>query len=186
MQAIDALLTRHSARQLTEPAPDEAALALLLASAARAPDHGRLRPWRFVVLTGAGRERLGALLAGHLERIRPGATREALERERAKALRAPLILVVAAVVDEGSKVPALEQVLCAGAAAQNVMLAAHALGFGAMWKTGGAAHDAQVKSAFGLAPKDALVGFLYIGTEPPATVGAPAPDSWQDRVAYWR
>jgi len=165
MQAIDLLLTRRSARALTDPPPDEAALELILASAVRAPDHGRLRPWRFLVIRGAARARFGALLAEHLQRTQPQAGEEALQRERAKALRAPLIIALAAHCNAAVKIPVVEQLLSAGAAAQAMMLAAYALGFNAMWKTGGAAYDEAVKSALGFAPADAIVGFLYIGTE---------------------
>ena len=185
MQAIDALLTRRSAKTLTDPAPDEGALALLLECASRAPDHGRLRPWRFIVIRGAARERLGGLMAEQLRRKLPDASAETLQRERQKALRAPLIITVAAVCNAGAKVPAIEQILAAGAAAQNLMLAATALGFGVMWKTGDAAYDDAVKVALGLAPGDSIVGFLYLGTTPPVAVPSPTRTQWQDRVTYW-
>ena len=164
MQAIDALLTRRSARTLTEPAPDDAALDLILSSATRAPDHGRLRPWRFVVIRGSARTRFGELLAQHLQRAQPQASLEALERERLKALRAPLIVAVAAHCNSAVKIPVIEQMLSAGAAAHAMMLAAAALGFEAMWKTGGAAYDAAVVAQLGLTSADAVVGFLYFGT----------------------
>lgn len=181
MQAIDLLLTRRSARALTEPGPDAAALALILASAARAPDHGRLRPWRFLLVRGEARRRFGALLAAHLLREHPGTNEETLERERAKGLRAPLIVVVAAHLDAGVKIPAVEQLLACAAAAEAMMLAAVALGFGAMWKTGSAAYDGQVRAALGFTATDAIVGFLYLGTE--VAPAAPAPPSeWRDLV----
>ncbi|HLY52436.1 MAG TPA: nitroreductase [Steroidobacteraceae bacterium] len=183
MQAIDALVTRRSAVTLTEPAPDDGALQLIFASAVRAPDHGRLRPWRFVVVRGAARERFGELLAAHLARTQPAATAEALQRERAKALRAPLILVVAAHVNAAVKIPPIEQVLSAGAAAQNILLASVALGYNAMWKTGGAAYDEAVKRALGFEPGDAIVGFLYVGTEAGRT--PPPRGEWRDLVHEW-
>ena len=111
MQAIDALLTRRSARTLTEPAPDAGALELIFASAVRAPDHGRLRPWRFVVMRAAARARFGKLLAAHLGRAHPHSDQEALRRERLKALRAPLIVAVAARCNPAVKIPVIEQVL---------------------------------------------------------------------------
>ncbi|HEY6517295.1 MAG TPA: nitroreductase [Steroidobacteraceae bacterium] len=185
MQAIDALLERRSAKTLSDPAPDDGALELLLECAARAPDHGRLRPWRFIVIRGAARERLGELMADQLRRKVPDASAETLQRERQKALRAPLIIVVAAVCKAEAKVPAIEQVLAAGAAAQNIMLAAPALGFGAMWKTGDAAYDDTVKAALGLAAADAIVGFLYLGTAPADSVPPPVRTQWQDRVSFW-
>src|SRR2546421_5717405 len=111
MQAIDALLKRRSARELTEPAPDEGALELILSSAVRAPDHGRLRPWRFVVVRGNARERLGELFAAHAQRAQPQLGAQALQRERLKALRAPLIVVVAAHCNPAVKIPLIEQTL---------------------------------------------------------------------------
>jgi len=172
---------RRSARTLTEPGPDEGALELILASATRAPDHGRLRPWRFVVIRASARARFGELLAEHLRRTQPGATAEALERERLKAFRAPLIVAVAAHCSSTAKIPPIEQVLSAGAAAHAMMLAAFALGFGAMWKTGGAAYDAAVKEALGFTAADAIVGFLYFGSEP-AEHSNPPRAEWRELV----
>lgn len=181
MQAIDALLSRHSARALGEPAPDAGALELIFASAVRAPDHGRLRPWRFVLVTGTARAGLGELLAAHLARTQESASAETLERERQKAYRAPLVVAVAAHVNPAVKIPPVEQLLSAGAAAHAMMLAAAALGFGAMWKTGGAAYDPQVRAGLGLEADDAIVGFLYLGTEvQPAA--PPASREWRDLV----
>jgi nitroreductase len=184
MQVIEALLQRRSGRTLGEPAPDDATLQLILESATRAPDHGRLRPWRFLVIRSEARDRFGELLAQHLQRTRPDARPEALERERRKALRAPLVIVVAAAVQAQGKIPAIEQVLSAGAAMQNMLLACAALGFGAVWKTGGAAYDAQVKQDFGLQPEDAIVGFLYVGTEMEPSAPVSSPDR-QPQVRHW-
>jgi len=184
MQAIDALTTRYSAKTLLEPAPDAGALQLIFESAVRAPDHGRLRPWRFIVVRGAARERFGELLAQHLQRTQAAANEQALQRERAKALRAPLIIVVAARCTPDVKIPLIEQQLSAGAAAHAMMLAAFALGFNAMWKTGSAAYDATLKQALDLSAGDAIVGFIYLGTEA-ARSALPAARPWADRVSYW-
>ena len=185
MQAIDALLERRSAKTLTDPPPDQDALELLLECGARAPDHGRLRPWRFIVIRGPARERLGELMAEQLRRRQPQASAESLQRERQKPLRAPLIIAVAAACNAAARIPAIEQTLAAGAAAQNIMLAATALGFGAMWKTGDVAYDDSLKSALGLQAADAVVGLLYIGSVPDGGVPPPARGEWQDRVTYW-
>lgn len=184
MQAIDALVMRRSATALTEPAPDAGALELIFASAVRAPDHGRLRPWRFLVVRGEARARFGELLAGHLARTQPAATPESLQRERDKAFRAPMIIVVAAHVNEAvKKIPPIEQTLSAGVAAGNIMLAALALGYNTMWKTGGAAYDPEVRQSLGLGPSEVIVGFLYLGTE----AGKPsvARGEWRDLVREW-
>lgn len=184
MQAIEALLRRYSARTLTEPAPDDGALRLIFESGTRAPDHGRLRPWRFIVIRGEDRGRFGELLADHLRRSRDAVTDGDLERERQKAFRAPMIVVVAAVVSEEAKIPRIEQLLSAGAAAQNILLATYALGFNAAWKTGGGAYDGQVKSALGLEAKDAIVGFIYMGTDASGE-GTLARPQWREFVRHW-
>ncbi len=184
MQAIEALLRRYSARALQEPAPDDAALSLIFQSAIRAPDHGRLRPWRFIVVKGEDRMRFGELLADHLRRSKGSVTDDALERERRKALRAPLIVIVAAIVAAEGKIPAIEQTLSSAAAAQNMLHAAWALGFNGVWKTGGAAYDDQVKAALGLESKDAIVGFLYMGTDVDGPGALTRPD-WREFVRYW-
>jgi nitroreductase len=184
MQAIEALLRRHSARALKEPAPDDAALGLILESATRAPDHGRLRPWRFIVIQGENRTRFGELLAEHLRRTKASVSDEALERERQKAFRAPLMIAVAAIITPDGKIPEIEQVISAGAAAQNMLHAALALGFNGVWKTGGAAYDEQVKVALGLESKDAIVGFLYLGTDEDGPGSLPRPD-WRKFVQHW-
>ncbi len=185
MQTIETLLRRYSGRVLREPAPDEGALSLMIESAVRAPDHGRLRPWAFIVIEGEGRSRFGDLLAAHAQRTRPSAGAEALERERQKAFRAPMIIVVAARIQPQAKIPVIEQILSAGAAAQSILLAAFALGFNAVWKTGDAAYDEATKAALGLEPKDAIVGFLYVGTQESAAPAPPPRPSAQEFVRRW-
>jgi nitroreductase len=176
MDAIDALTHRVSASKLIDPAPDELELHSLLSAAARAPDHGKLRPWRFIVLRGNALKRLGNLMADAYLRRYPEATPQQLDKERGKPLRAPLIVVVAAKVNEASHIPVIEQVIAAGAAAENLMVGAFAMGFGCTWKTGDAAYDADIKAAFELAPTDAIVGFMYLGTNASPLSPAPAPD----------
>jgi len=164
MDVMTLLTTRQSPVKLAEPAPTAAQLDGLLRAAMRAPDHGRLRPWRFLTLKDGALERFGDLLAESLRRREPGASPEALQREREKALRAPMAIVVSATVQRGHKVPEVEQLLAAAAATQNLVLAAHAQGLGAMWRTGAAAYDPIVKQALGIAPEDAIVGIVYLGT----------------------
>jgi len=186
MEAIEALTTRVSGSKLVDPAPDKLELHTILSAAMRAPDHGRLRPWRFTVVKGAARQRLSDLMVKAYRRRYPDATPAQVEKEQSKAFRAPMILVVAAKVDPQSKIPAIEQILSAGAAAQNVMVAAFVLGYGCAWKTGDAAYDAEVKAAFGLEPTDAIVAFLYLGTNanPPPPPEPPDPSAhmveWPD------
>ena len=184
MDAIDLLLTRESALKLDGPAPSEADLDKMFESAVRAPDHGRLRPWRFIVIEGDKRNRLGDLMADAMRNRDPNVSEDMLDRERAKPLRAPTIIVAAAHVQKGHRIMECEQLAAAAAAAQNIMLAAHALGYGAMWKTGEPAYDPTVKTALGLNADDEIMGFLYVGTNTGTGSTAPRPAA-RDQVTVW-
>ncbi|QGM97733.1 nitroreductase family protein [Methylocystis parvus] len=164
MDALEAIETRTSVAALVEPGPTDAQWAGLLRAGARAPDHGRLRPWRFLIIRGDARRRLGDALAGALLTDQPDAAPETVERERRKPLRAPAILVVAAIPSPHAKAPEIEQILAAGAATQNILLAAHAMGLGAIWRTGAPAYDRRVIAALGLPPEAHIVAFVYLGT----------------------
>jgi nitroreductase len=180
MDAIQLLITRTSNGKLTEPAPDSETLRLAFEAAARAPDHQSLRPTRMFVVRGEARVRLGELMGASEQRRRPAATSDELERTRAKALRAPLILVVAAVVEPHPKVPAVEQVLAAGMAAHAVLYVLQARGFAAILRTGEFAYDAELKREFGLREQDAIVGFVYAGTakQPAPNSARPVPNEF--------
>jgi nitroreductase len=182
MDAIDALITRSSAKTYGENAPGKEHLATVLQAAVRAPDHGRLRPWRFMLIEGNQRRKFGDILAASALRRTPGLGESDLQRERDKAQRAPLIIVVACRIVSGTKVPVIEQILAAGAAAQNISLALHALGYVSAWKTGDAAYDPEVKKALGLAADDHLVGFIYTGGGLGATIAPGKPASVQDAM----
>lgn len=178
MDAIELLLSRSSNGKLQEPAPDAETLRIALAAAVRAPDHAALHPLRFRLVRGDARVKLGGVLAAALERRNPNAAPEAIEKARKNPLRAPLLIVVAAHVQAHPKVPAIEQVLSAGAAAYAILLALHARGFAGIWRTGEQAYDDGVKAALGFAPSDAIVGFIYAGTpalQPPA-IKRPLPE----------
>lgn len=165
MELFEALTTRSSAASLTEPGPSPEQLARLLEAAARAPDHGRLKPWRLIVLDEAMRHAFAeAAVAARRGRL-PAPNDEQLRVEREKIWRSPTVVVVGCAVDRNnSKIPEIEQILAAGAAAQNLMLAAHGLGLGVMWKTGPAAYDAGVKAAVGLRSDDHIVAIMHLGT----------------------
>src|SRR5580692_6764778 len=184
MDALDLLLTRESALKLESPGPAETDLEVMFQSALRAPDHGRLRPWQFVVVPEDKRAAFGDLLAGSMARRNPNAPEEELARERGKAMRAPVIVVAAAKLAKGHKIPEIEQLLSAGAAVENIMLAAKARGFGATGKTGAPAYDASVKQALGIAPDSEVVGFLYLGTQVGGGIQVPRPVP-KDYVSVW-
>ncbi len=164
MEVLDALLNRVSVGRLVEPAPDAAQRALLFAAALRAPDHAQLRPWRFLTVEGAARAQLGELFAAALQSGGAEVKPEALDKARKAPLRAPLLVVVIACLQAHPKVPAQEQLLSAGCAAQGLLLAAHGLGLGAIWRTGELAYHPQVQQGLGLAAGEQIVGFLYLGT----------------------
>src|SRR6188472_2322078 len=129
MDAIDLLLQRASNGKLGDPAPDAESLSIVLRAALRAPDHGFLRPYRIQLVRGAARERLGEVMSAALARRKPGASPEELTKEAGKPLRAPLILVVSARLQDDPKVPHGEQLLSAGAAAHAILLALQARGY---------------------------------------------------------
>ena len=182
MDAIDALNSRNTAKTYGDTPPSKDDLATILQAAVRAPDHGRLRPWRFMLIEGAQRRKFGEMLAASAARRVPGLSSGDLQRERDKALRAPLIIVVACRVVPGTKIPVVEQILAAGAAAQNILLSLHALGYAAAWKTGDAAYDAEVKKALGFAADDHIVAFIYTGGGMGATFAPGKPASVQDAI----
>jgi nitroreductase len=179
MDAMELLLTRSSGVKLTDPAPSDAEFEQILKAAVRAPDHGRLKPWRFLSIRGAGRDKLGDLYVETAQMASPHATPEALGRERDKALRAPLVVIVIAKLSTlpNVKVPEVEQLLSAGAAAQNILLAAHALGYAAVWKTGDVAYHHHFKAGLGLAANEHIIGILFVGTRADAMGNKPGPDT---------
>jgi nitroreductase len=165
MEAIELLRSRHSASKLGAPAPSAEAVEVMLEAAARAPDHGRLQPWRLILIEGDARRSFGEVLAESLSRRNPLAGEPVLAREREKALRAPLIIVVTTRCDRSGKIPIAEQIISAGCAAHGLMLAAFAQGLGAFWRTGEAAYDEAVKGALGVGSDDLIVGFIFVGTD---------------------
>jgi nitroreductase len=166
LDALSLLQQRHSApsRQLGEPAPDAATLRKLLEAAVRVPDHGKLVPFRLIELRGDAKLKFGALLAERAIRRDPELPESKREKERLRYTFAPLVIAVIARIDHAAGIPEIEQKLCAGNVAYNILLGAYALGFGAQWLTGWAAYDAEVASVLGLAAHENVIGFVHIGT----------------------
>lgn len=162
MEPLQFLLTRRSCGKLVAPAPSGEARANLFRAAVNVPDHGRLRPWRFITAEGADLQRLGDILAA-AEQAR-GGDEAAVARARLLPSRAPLVVMVVARLKPHDKVPPWEQQAAAICAAHAVQMAAVAQGFGAIWRTGYFARDAGVAAALQLAQAESLVGFIYIGT----------------------
>lgn len=183
MNVFEAIYQRHSvSRVKADPVPQEL-IERLLAAAVQAPNHHKVRPWRFVVLQGAAREHLGDVMAQSLQTRKPEATHDDLQKERQKPLRAPTIIAVAVDKPAIPKVSEIENVAAAAAAVQNLLLAAHAMGLGAIWRTGPAATDEHVKTFLGFAPDQHLIGFVYVGY-PEASSLPPQRPSFEDRATW--
>lgn len=176
---------RRSPLRLIEPTPIDGEITRIIEAAAAAPDHGRLQPWRFTIVSGEGRRRLGEAFAKAQLAKNATASASSLDAERAKPMRSPMIIVVSAkLVDKGNNIPAVEQLMAVAAAVQNMMLAAHSLGYATWWKTGAAAYSSEVKLALGLASQEEIVAFLHIGT---ADGPAPPPrPKCEPIVSYFR
>jgi nitroreductase len=168
---LSALRERRSAARLKADPVPEALVEQVIEAATWAPNHRLTEPWRFVVLTGEARTALGKVMAQSLRERLPEAERESagarLEKERNKPLRAPVLIAVAALPSSDPRVLESEEVAAVAAAVQNMLLAAEALGLGAMWRTGDAAFDPAVKAFLDLPPEAHVVAFVYMGYPEP-------------------
>ena len=164
-EALDLLKTRRSVKplELTGPGPAPAELDTLLTVASRVPDHGKLTPWRFIVFEGDARHKAGETIAAVFRTANPQATDDQISFERGRLARAPLVIAVVSRAAPHVKIPEWEQVLSAGAAAMNLVTAAHALGYAANWITEWYAYDRTVLTALGLGGNEKIAGFVHIG-----------------------
>lgn len=163
MDALTNLHTRISHPRVSGPIPDDAIIENILQAALRAPDHGQLRPWRFLRIEGESLARLGELFAQAAYKDDPGLDEQALQKIREKALRAPLVIATISRAAPHPKIPEFEQDLSAAAATQSMLLAAYAQGIGAVWRTGPMAEHPHVLDGLGLQTNEKLIAFLYIG-----------------------
>lgn len=173
MDPLHTLQHRRStpSRLLREPGPDAGQLQRLLACAIRVPDHGRLEPWRFVLIRGEQRALMGSMLAARTSELHPDAAPAVIDKDRNRFNSAPLIVTVIARPSPGHKIPEQEQLSSGAAVCLQLLQAADALGFGAQWLTGWAAYDGQVHAALGLQAHERILGFIHIGT-----ASEPAPE----------
>jgi nitroreductase len=183
VDCLDAIQTRHSIPKVKPDSVSRDLIVRLLDAAVQAPNHHHTRPWRFVVLTGSARARLGEVMTQSLRKQKGELPDSALDVERAKPLRAPVLIAVAVEKSMDPRVLEIEDLCACAAAVENLLLAAHALGLGAMWRTGSAARDPRVKQFLGLAPDWPLIGFIYIGY-PDTQPDFPARPSAQDRTSW--
>ncbi|MEO1018649.1 MAG: nitroreductase [Pseudomonadota bacterium] len=188
MDALDAIMTRRTVPQvkMAEPGPDDATLQAILEAGLAAPDHGKLKPWRFIVIKGDARQRLGELFVQALPEINSQIGPADVEKQRNGPMRAPVIVaVVAALEPSHPKIPRIEQICSAAAAAQNMLIAAHALGFASKWSTGKNAYNTTVKRGLGVADHEEIVAFLYVGSYGAEQTIPPRP-SLADIVSEWQ
>jgi nitroreductase len=182
---LNLLATRRSGkpRDMVAPGPDRAQLRTILEAAIRVPDHGKINPWRFVIVAADQREALAELLTRAYLGEKPSAGRLELEAMVQFAHQAPALVVALSSPTQGSAIPLWEQQLSAGAACMNLLTATHALGFVGGWLTGWPAYNDTVREAFG-APHERIAGFVFIGTPARPLEERPRPD-YASVVADW-
>jgi nitroreductase len=185
-QALDLLKTRRSIKQteMNGPALSRPEIETLLTIASRVPDHGKLAPWRFMVFEGDARLKAGDVIAAAFRAANPDAKAEQVEFERKRLSYAPLVIAVVSRATPHVKIPEWEQILSAGAATMNLVLAAHAQGYVANWLTGWYAYDRAVLDALGVAPHEKIAGFVHIGRGSPVGEDRPRP-KLADIVTYY-
>lgn len=185
-ETLKLLLSRRSvkAKELTTPGPNASELNCILRAAHRVPDHKKLGPWRFIVFQGDARQSAGEQLAHALKIENACATSQMLAFEKIRFLQAPLVIAVVSSPVENEKVPEWEQTLSAGAASQNVLLAAHAMGYVGQWLTEWYNYSDTIKHTFGLNKTEKFAGFIYIGSARKAPTERDRP-SLEERVSFW-
>ncbi|WP_147025601.1 nitroreductase family protein [Methylobacterium oxalidis] len=162
--------------KLDGPGPGPEALDAILRIASRVPDHGKLAPWRFILIEGESRERIGAVIEAAYRTDHPEADAARLALERGRLAQAPLVVAVVSRAGPHAKIPEWEQVLSAGAATMNLCVAANASGFASAWLTEWYAYDRRVLDALGLDPRERLAGFVHIGRAAERPSDRPRPD----------
>jgi nitroreductase len=183
MDVFEAIHNRHSQKKVKpDPVPREM-IEKLLDAAAQAPNHYKVRPWRFVVLTGSARERLGEVMSASLRQRKPDFPQEAFDKAQTTPLQAPVVIAVGVEKPSEPKVLEIENVCAAAAATENLLLAAYALGLGAKWRTGEWARDPMVKNFLGFESDQHIVGFVYVGY-PEFIVEQPPRPSFEDRTVW--
>ncbi len=183
MDVFEAIHNRHSQGIVKPDLLPRELIEKLLDAAVQAPNHYKVRPWRFVVLTGEGRNKLGEVMAASQQERHPDIPPEAFDKCRALPLRAPVVIAVGVDKPSESKVLEIENVCAAAAACENLVLAAHALGLGAKWRTGEWARDAKVKEFLGFEADQHIIGFIYVGY-PDFVAEYPERPSFEDRTVW--
>ncbi len=182
------LRTRRSCEpaELSAPGPDEETIGLLLEIAARTPDHGKMEPWRFIVIKGAAKDAWAGQVAARWRALNPG--REPDRRsDHDIVLRAPVIIAVVSRARPHPRIPQWEQTLSAGAACMNLLSAAIASGLAAQWRSGWMAEDAALLRLLGLEAHETIAGFIYLGARrKDVAVSDRRRPFWRDLTTFWR
>ena len=183
MEVFDAIHGRLTISRVKPDVVPRDVIEKLLSAGAQAPNHHKVRPWRFVVLTGDGRNKLGDIFAASFLDRNPATPPEGLDKTRALPLRAPVVIAIGVDKPADAKINEVENIAAASAACQNILLAAHALGLGAIWRTGDWARDEKVKEFLGFAADQHVIGFIYVGY--PEVLPEPhVRQGFEDRTAW--
>src|SRR5215208_3110563 len=183
MDVFEAIHNRHSQKKVKPDPVPRAMIEKLLDAAAQAPNHYKVRPWRFVVLTGSARERLGAVMSASLRERQPDFPQEAFDKAQTTPLQAPVIIAVGVEKPSEPKVLEIENICAAAAATENLLLAAYAMGLGAKWRTGEWARDVKVKEFLRFQADQHILGFVYVGY-PEFIEEYPERPSFKDRTVW--
>ena len=183
MDLFDAIHGRVSVGKMKQDEVSKVTIEKLLFAAVQAPNHYKVRPWRFVVLTGEAREKLGDVMAKSLKIEHPEYPPAAFEKEHSKPLRSPVLIAVGVDKPVEDKVIEVENICATAAAVENLLLAAYAEGLGAKWRTGSSATDSAVKQFLGFETDQHLIGFIYIGYAETVAESKKRP-SFEDRTVW--
>jgi nitroreductase len=183
MDVLEAIHSRHSQGKVKPDPVPRALIEKMLEAAVQAPNHYKVRPWRFVVFMGEERNKLGDVMAASLRERHPEFPQEAFDKAQMTPLRAPVVIAIGVDKPGEPRVLEIENVCAAAAACENLLLAAHALGLGAKWRTGEWARDAMVKEFLGFVPDQHIIAFIYIGY-PEFIAEYPPRPSFEDRTVW--
>ncbi len=183
MDVIEAIHQRHSQKKVKPDAVPRELIETILDAAVQAPNHYKVRPWRFVVLTGDALNKLGDTMSASLQERHPEFPQEAFDKARATPHQAPVVIAVGVDKPSEAKVSEIENMVAVAAATENLLLAAHAVGLGAKWRTGEWATDVKVKEFLGFQPDQHLIAFVYLGYPETAMEYPPRP-SFEDRTVW--
>lgn len=183
--ALDVLLSRASTDHLSAPAPDKEQIARILSAGLRAPDHGKIRPWRYIVIKGKHRAEFAEQVVKAMGALDPDVPQKKIEKRRQRFSEMPMIVALVMALEPDGKIPVLEQELSVGAATMNVLNALHAEGFGGFWVSSDFADQPCFREALGLTGTQSLAGFLFVGTPDKPVHGAKRPDI-ADYMAVWK